>query len=93
MDTIFPFLVFLVFGMLLVIRRPIDGWAMSGRLPLMPMDFQRILTQETGTKILWTKSWWEYWYFANIDGNPLYTRSYNRLEFPETCELIPFRLQ
>ena len=65
----------------------------TGRFPLKPADFQRVLIQETDVKILWTRGWGGgYWYFSSVRGNPIYTRSIKQLEFPDSCELIPFKL-
>ena len=61
----------------------------SKMIPISPEDFQRLVAQEANAKIFWKMTMrGGYWYVSGIGGNQIYTKSKQRLEFPETCELI-----
>ena len=75
-----------VFILLSVIGHPT-----LGKICLNKKDFQRLVVSETNIKIIWTKSWGIYYYFANVGGNQIYTTSRELLEFPDSCELIPVK--
>ena len=60
-----------------------------GRIQLDKDVFQSFLNSETKVKVFWTQTRWkDNVYFANIDGNQVYTTSALRMEFPDFCELI-----
>ena len=61
----------------------------SKMIPISSDDFQRLVAQEVNAKIFWKMTMrGGYWYVSGIGGNQIYTKSKQRLEFPETCELI-----
>ena len=60
-----------------------------GRIQLDKDVFQSLVNSETNVKIFWTQTRWkDNVYFANVDGNQVYTTSALRMEFPDSCELI-----
>jgi len=82
------FIFFAVYILLVTVGHP--G---TGRIHLHTNDFQRLVISETNIKIIWTKSWGTYYYFATVGGNQVYTTSEEPLEFPDSCELIPIKHQ
>jgi len=58
-------------------------------IPISSDDFQRLVAQETNAKVFWFMTMWgSYRYLSSAGGNQICTESKQRLEFPETCELI-----
>ena len=60
-----------------------------GRIQLDKDVFRSLINSETNVKIFWTQTRWkDNVYFANVDGNQVYTTSALRMEFPDSCKLI-----
>ena len=55
-----------------------------------PTDFQRLLAREPQAVVFWKMvcGWEGYLYISSAGGLQIYTKSKQKLEFPESCELI-----
>ena len=85
MIQVFPFVALFaaMLGLLTAVRYT------AKMIPILSDDFQRLVAQEANAKIFWKMTMrGGYLYVSGIGGNQIYTKSKQRLEFPETCELI-----
>ena len=58
-------------------------------IPVSSEDFQRLCSHGSETKIFWKMTrFGAYWYVTSVGGTQICTKTKQRIQFPDTCELF-----